>query len=182
MSKIMPIDPALAPGGTRQLLDWFDDRLGMVPNMVSVMANSPAVLRGYMGLSGALSGGSLGPALRERIALAVAEANGCDYCLAAHATLGAAAGIDEAEIEASRRGTANEPRAAAALRFAVALVEGRGHVTDAELSRVRSAGYTDAAILEIVAEVVLNVFTNYINILAATEIDFPRVAPLAKAA
>jgi len=182
MSKIMPLDPAMAPGGARQLLDWFDARLGMVPNMVSVMANSPAVLRGYIGLSGALSSGSLGTELRERIALAVAESNGCDYCLAAHATLGAAAGIDETGVAAARRGTADDPRTAAALRFAVALVDGRGHVADTELARVRNAGYTDAAILDIVAEVVLNIFTNYVNILAGTPIDFPRVAPLAEAA
>jgi AhpD family alkylhydroperoxidase len=154
----------------------------VVPNMVRVMANSPAMLRGYLGLAGALDAGSLGGPLREQIALAVAEANGCDYCLSAHTALGAGTGLTESDIAAARRGTAADPKHAAALLLAVALVEGRGRGVDAELNRARVAGYTNGAIAEIVAEVALNILTNYFNILAQTEIDFPRAKPLAVAA
>jgi uncharacterized peroxidase-related enzyme len=182
MTRLPAIDPAKATGNTKQLFDGVQAKLGLVPNMVRVMANSSAVLRGYLGLSGALAGGSLGAPLQEQIALAVSEANGCDYCLAAHTAVGTGVGLSEAEIVAARRGTAADPRSAAALRLAVALVESRGRVTDAELARVRAAGYTDGEIAEIVAEVALHVLTNYFNILAETEVDFPRAAPLAQAA
>ena len=182
MTRLAAIDPTKATGSTKQLFDGVQAKLGAVPNMVRVMANSPVMLRGYLGLNGALAAGSLGAPLREQIALAVAEANGCDYCLAAHTTLGTGAGLSESEIAAARRGTAADPKHAAALRLAVALVEGRGRGAAAELSRVRAAGYTDGAIAEIVAEVALNVLTNYLNILAQTEIDFPRAKPLAVAA
>jgi uncharacterized peroxidase-related enzyme len=182
MPRLPAIDPTTATGSAKQLLDGVEARLGQVPNMVRGLANSPAALRGYLGLNGALAGGSLGAQLREQIALAVAEANGCDYCLAAHAALGKGAGLSEAEVLAARRGTAADSRRAAALRLAVALVEARGRVTDAELARSRAAGYSDGEIAEIVAEVALNVLTNYFNILAETEVDFPRSEPLAQAA
>jgi uncharacterized peroxidase-related enzyme len=182
MNRLPAIDPAMATGRIKQLFDGVAGQLGLVPNMVRVMANSPAVLKGYLGLGGALAAGSLGAPLREQIALAVAEANGCDYCLAAHAALGTAAGLGTSEIVAARRGTAIDPKSAAALRLAVAVVADRGRVADAELTRVRAAGYTDGEIAEIVAEVALNVLTNYINIFAQTEVDFPRQAPLAAAA
>jgi uncharacterized peroxidase-related enzyme len=182
MTRLVATDPATATGSTKELFDGIRAKRGVVPNMMRVMANSPAVLRGYLGLSGALAAGSLGAQLREQIALAVAEANGCDYCLAAHAAIGAGAGLTGAEIAAARRGAAADPRRAAVLRLAVALVEGHGHVADAELTRVRAAGYTDGEIAEIVAAVALNVLTNYVNILAGTDVDFPRAEPLAAAA
>jgi uncharacterized peroxidase-related enzyme len=182
MPRLLTIDPAMATGSTEDLFDGVRAKLGLVPNMVRVMANSPAVLRGYLALNGALAGGSLGASLREQIALAVSEVNGCEYCLAAHAALGKGVGLAEAEIAAARQGTASDPKRAAALRLAVAVVEGRGRVADAELTRVRDAGYTDGAIAEIVAEVALHILTNYFNTLAQTEVDFPRVEPLAEAA
>jgi uncharacterized peroxidase-related enzyme len=182
MTLLSAIDPATATGSTKELFDEIRAKLGVVPNMMRVMANSPAVLKGYLGLSGALAAGSLGAQSREQIALAVAEANGCDYCLAVHAAIGASVGLGETEIAAARRGTATDPRRAAAVRLAVALVEGRGRVADAELARVRAAGYTDGEIAEIVAAVALNVLTNYVNILAGTDVDFPRAEPLAAAA
>jgi uncharacterized peroxidase-related enzyme len=182
MSRLPAIDPTTATGSTKQLFDGVQAKLGTVPNMVRVMANSPAMLRGYLGLAGALATGSLGAPLREAIALAVAEANGCDYCLAAHTALGTGAGLTETAIAAARRGAAADPRHDAALRFALALVEGRGRIDDAELTRVRAAGYTDGEIAEIVAEVALNLLTNYVNTLARTEIDFPRAEPLDAAA
>lgn len=182
MPRLPAIDPSTATGKAKSLLEGVQKKLGVTPNMVRVMAGSPAVLQGYLDLNSALAAGSLGAQLREQIALTVAEANGCDYCLAAHAALGRRAGLDDAEIAAARRGSASDQKRAAALRLARALVENRGRVTDSDVARVRAAGYTDGEILEIIAEVNLNVLTNYVNLFAQTEVDFPRQQPLANAA
>jgi AhpD family alkylhydroperoxidase len=143
--------------------------------MARTMANAPAVLDAYLAMSGALAAGVLAPPLRERIALAVAEANGSDYCLSAHAALGKLARLTEAEIEESRAGRARESRADAALRFARAVLDGRGDVLDEDLARLRAAGFADAEVAEIVAHVALNVFTNFFNKVAGVAVDFPLV-------
>ena len=130
-----------------------------------------------MGMLGALAKGALPAATHERIALAVAEVNGCDYCLSAHAWLGKnVAKLDDAEMAANRRGGSTDVRADAAVRFARQVMERRGHVSDAELRAVRDAGYGDAQIIEIVQHVALNSWTNYVNNVAQTAIDFPVVA------
>ena len=152
-------------------------QLGLVPNLFRVLANSPAALGGYLGLNGALAKGALDARTRERIALAVAEVNGCGYCLAAHTFIGTnLAKLDAAEIAANRAGRSNDAKADAAVRFAVAVTEARGHVGDEVLATVRAAGWTDAEILEITVHVALNTLTNYVNEVAGTEVDFPVVA------
>lgn len=179
MSRLQALDPEHATGKTRTLLDAVGKKLGLVPNLMRTMASSPAVLEGYLGLSGALGTGRLTARLREQIALAVAEANACEYCLAAHSLLGRNAGLDAAEIVAARRGEASDARTHAAIRFALAVVASRGGVSDADLERVRGAGFGDGEIAEIVAHVALNVLTNYLNRVAETEVDFPKVEALA---
>lgn len=171
-----PATTADAPEASRPLLDAVKAQFGSVPNLFRVVSNSPAALEGYLALSGALSKGSLPPATRERVALAIAEVNGCGYCLAAHSYIGRnLAKLDEAEIAANRAGGSNDARADAAVRFAVAVAEARGHVADADLQAVKAAGYSDAQIVEIVLHVALNTWTNYINEVAGTVIDFPAV-------
>ena len=153
----------------------------MVPNMFRLVSTSPAALEGYLGLNGALAKGALEAPTRERIALAVAEVNGCDYCLSAHSYLGKnLAKLSDAEIAANRNGGSGDTKADAAVRFAVKLVEARGHVTDTDIKAVKDAGYNDAQLIEIVLHVALNTLTNYVNEVAKTEIDFPVVT--AKAA
>ena len=169
-----------APAAAKPLLEVVGKQLGSVPNLFRVVANSPAALEGYLGLSGALGKGSLPAATRERIALAVAEINGCGYCLAAHAFLGKKfAKLDEAEILANRNGHSGDPKADAAVHFAVAVTTARGHVGDHDLRAVKLAGYDDAQVVEIVVHVALNTLTNYINEVARTEVDFPAVTALA---
>lgn len=182
MSRLQALDPAAATGKTQALLDGVRKKLGLVPNMMRTMAASPAVLEGYLGLSSALGAGCLPAKLREQIALAVAQVNGCSYCLAAHSLLGSQAGLADSDVVAARRGEASDPRARAAIRFALAVVASRGGVDDAELERVRGAGFGDGEIAEIVAHVALNVLTNYLNRLADTEIDFPKAPALANKA
>jgi uncharacterized peroxidase-related enzyme len=152
-----------------------------VPNLIATMANSPAVATAYLGLSQALSTGSLSARLREQIALAVAESNGCGYCLAAHTALGKGAGLSKQETCDARRAASHDAREQAPLDFARTVVADRGVVDDADVEQVRQAGYTDGEIGEIVANVALNLFTNYFNHVAETEIDFPAAPSLAAA-
>lgn len=169
-----------APAAAKPLLEAVNKQLGSVPNLFRVVANSPAALEGYLGLSGALGKGSLPAATRERIALAVAETNGCDYCLAAHSFLGKKfAKLDEAEILANRSGHSGDSKADAAVQFAVAVTTARAHVSDHDLRAVKLAGYDDAQVVEIILHVALNTLTNYVNTVARTEVDFPAVTALA---
>jgi uncharacterized peroxidase-related enzyme len=175
MSRINPVDRNTITDGVRRNFDAIQKRLGIVPNMMQTMAQSPHVLEGYLGLSGALSRGALSAQLQEQIALAVSEVNACDYCLSAHSALGRGAGLSSDALDASRAGRASDAKTTAALQFARAVVERRGGITDNDLDRVRAAGFSDAEIVEIIAHVALNVFTNYFNRTAQTEIDFPKV-------
>lgn len=172
-----------APAASRALLEAVKKQLGVVPNLFRLVANSPAALEGYLGLSGALAKGRLPAATRERIALAVAEINGCSYCLSAHSYLGKnLAKLDDAEIAANRAGGSNDPKADAAVRFAAKVAKARGHVSDEDVRAVKLAGYDDGEVIEIVQHVALNTWTNYINEVAKTDIDFPVVAARASAA
>jgi uncharacterized peroxidase-related enzyme len=182
MTAFLPVDPAPATGNARDLLAAVRAKLGIVPNMTRHMARSPAVLEGYLGLSGALAGGTLGAKLAEQVALATAEANGCEYCLSAHTMLGQHAGLTAADIVAAREGTANDERSRAALHFARALIDGRGRVPDGAITAMRDAGFDDGAIGEVVAHVALNVFTNYFNNVTRPVVDFPVVRPHLRAA
>ncbi len=178
MSRINPVTKENANPKALEILNAVNKALGIIPNMVSTMAQSPAVANAYVGFSHALSQGSLPAKIRERIALSVAQENSCDYCLAAHTFLGGKAGLGQDEIVNARRGTSDEPKVAAALAFATKVVELRGQVTDADVAAVRQHGFTDGEIAEIIANVVLNIFTNYFNIAAGVEIDFPRAPAL----
>lgn len=177
MSRLhTPATVEAAPAASQPLLQAVHKQLGSVPNLFRVVANSPAALEGYLGLSGALGKGTLDARTRARLAMVVAEVNGCDYCLSAHTYLGEhAAKLPAAELTANRQAESSDPRAAAALRFAAQVVRARGHVGDAELAAVKAAGYDDAQVIEIVLHVALNTLTNYVNTVAGTEIDFPRV-------
>jgi uncharacterized peroxidase-related enzyme len=178
MSRLPLVDPKEAQGKAHELFEVVKSKVGRVPNMMKAMANSPAVLEGYLGLSGALAGGTLDPKLRERIALESAQSNGCSYCLAAHNLTGKLAGLDEQERQANRRGHSHDPMSDVALGFARTLLDKRGNVTEEDIRRVREAGYSDGEVAEIIAVVALNVLTNYFNIAADTPVDFPAVAPL----
>jgi uncharacterized peroxidase-related enzyme len=182
MARLTPIDPATATGRPKELLDAVKQKLGMVPNMTRAMAASPAALDAYLQFSGALAKGTLPAKVREQIALAVAEANGCDYCLAAHTAVGRAVGLTADQLRDSRLGTAVDGRTDALVKFARRVVSARGRVADADLAAVRAAGWDDAAVAEVVANVALHVFTNYFNLVAGTDLDFPPAPPLAGAA
>lgn len=165
-----------APEASRPLLEQVKKQIGSAPNLFRLVANSPAALEGFLSLNGALGKGALPAPTRERIALAVAEINGCGYCLAAHTYLGKnVAKLDDAEIAANRNGTSTDPKADAAVRFAASIARNRGQVGAGEVDAVKSAGYSDGEIVEIIAHVALNTLTNYVNEVLDTEVDFPAV-------
>jgi len=178
MQRIQSVNPESATGKAKELLTAVKAKMGMVPNIMKVMVNSPSVLEAYLGINGALSAGVLPPKVRESIALAVAEKNRCQYCLSAHTMIGKKAGLSNDEVLESRRGSLNDPKSNAAVRFAVAIVEKKGLVSDADIQAARKAGVSEAELVEIVAHVAQNIFTNYINHVADTEIDFPKVPAL----
>jgi uncharacterized peroxidase-related enzyme len=175
MSRITVPTYETAPAASQPLLDAVKKQLGVIPNSFRVLALSPAALQGLLGLNGALAK-ALDLKTRERIAIAIAQSNDCDYCLSAHSYIGLnLAKIDEAEIALNRQGASAEPKANVAIAFAIKVNDERGKVSDADLAAVKAAGYTDAQIIEIIAVVAENIFTNLINIVAGTEIDFPVV-------
>ncbi len=177
MPRIEAVETAAAPAKAKALLEGVQKKIGMTPNLMRTMANSPAVLEAYLGFSDSLGRSQLSARVREQIALTVGELNRCRYCLAAHSALARMAGLSDEEIADSRRGTSTHRKTEAILRFAGRVVEERGWVSDDDLAAVRSAGADDAEIAEIVAIVSLNIFTNYFNHVAGTEVDFPEVAP-----
>ncbi len=183
MTRLKALSPDEASGKTKELFNAIQSKLGMVPNMMRTMGNSPALLEGYLNLSEALAKGTLGIKTGELIAMTVAEKNACDYCLSAHAFIGEKlAGIQPDAIASAREAQSQNAKIHAALKFALALVTTRGAVSDADIAAVKEAGYGDGEVGEIVAHVALNILTNYLNKTAATEIDFPVVKAFEKVA
>lgn len=178
MSTFTLVAPESATGHAHELLSAVKSKMGLVPNMTRAMVRAPAVLDAYLQMSGALSKGALPAKTREQIALTVGQANQCDYCLAAHSTIGKMVGLAPEQILAARRGRADDASTNALLRFASVVVEKRGRVDASDLAAVRSAGFGDDAIAEVVANVALNLFTNYFNHVAGTTVDFPAAPAL----
>ena len=180
MSRINAINTDEATGKAKELLDAVQAKLGITPNMTKTMAQSPAVLEAYLNFNGAL-GYSLTAKLREKIALLSAEENGCGYCASAHTAVGKLAGLTEEETLTARQGNDPDAKSDAALKFAKTVMEKRGNVSDEDLLTIRNAGHSDGEIAEMIAHVALNIFTNYFNVVAQTEIDFPNAQPLTSA-
>jgi len=176
MQRITALTAPAVPAASQTILDATQKAIGMVPNLYRTIAHSPAALAGYTHNNHALAGGVLPAALREQVALLSAGYNGCDYCASAHTLIGKGAGLSAAQASESLRGRADNAKAQAALDFARAVLTERGKLSDVQLQAVRAAGYSEAEIVEIVAHVALNVFTNYLNNVATTKIDFPPVS------
>lgn len=175
MTRIALVDPSAASAERKSLLEPIHAAFGTTPNMFRAVANSPAALKSMWGSFGALGGGVINARLGEQIAVAVADSNACDYCLAAHTALGRKAGAGLEEMRAAQSGESADPKTAAALRFALKLVSARGQLSDADVQAVRAAGFSDEEVVEILAHVALNLFTNYVNVAFRVPVDFPAV-------
>lgn len=179
MTRLTALNPEEVTGKTKDLFNAVQAKLGVVPNMMRTMGNSPVVLEGYLNLSGALSHGKLSAKTGELIALAVSESNSCDYCLAAHTFIGEKlVKADPAVLQAARTGNSTDAKIEAVLQFAKTLISKNGLVNDEDVNKVKNAGVTDAEIAETIGHVALNILTNYFNNTANTEIDFPAVSSL----
>src|SRR5215469_1572830 len=177
MNRITQLDPTQAVGNTKKLFDQVGAKLGAVPNLFRVLGNSPAALEGYLNFNGALAAGNFDVKVREQIALTVAESNLCSYCLSAHTFTGEKVGLTEKDIADAIHATSTIARIDAILKLARSIVVRRGEVSDSDLEGARSFGLSDGAIVETIANVVLSILTNYVNHVARTLVDFPKVRP-----
>jgi uncharacterized peroxidase-related enzyme len=183
MPRIQPIDPADAPAAAKPMLDGLQAKLGRVPNIFKTMALAPATLEMYMGASGAMAKTSLHATLREQIAIACAGATGCDYCASAHSAIGRNVGLSDTEVTSALHGKSSDSKAEVAMNFARTLASNpAAHVTDEQVNALRTAGYSDAQILELVAVTALNLYTNMFNHVVDTVSDFEPFVSTAGAA
>lgn len=175
MARIEPLTVETASAEGVQILSAIKDKIGMIPNLYATMAHSPAALSASLAFGDAMGSSALSAQVKEQLALAIAGANSCDYCASAHTAIGKMTGVDAEELTKNLAGNASDPKTQALLTFATQVVRSRGDVSDADISEARAAGVTDAEIVEVVATVAINTFTNYFNHIAQTSIDFPIV-------
>ena len=175
MARIEPLTVETASTEGAQILSAIKDKIGMIPNLYATMAHSPAALSAALAFGDAMGTSTLSPQVKEQLALAIAGANSCDYCASAHTAIGKMTGVDAEELSKNLGGNASDPKVQALLTFATTVVKTRGDVSDVDISEARAAGVTDAEIVEVVASVAINTFTNYFNHIAQTKIDFPVV-------
>ena len=175
MTRLDAVNPATATGETKQLLDAVQAKIGMTPNVLRTLANAPSALKAYLSTGEALSSGKFDAKAREAIALTVAGANDCNYCASAHTALSKLLKVNNDEIAAWLSGHSSDSELDALLVFARKIVEKRGFVDDGDLTTIRAAGHDDGAIVEVIANVTANILTNYVNHVAQTDIDFPKV-------
>ena len=178
MQRIHYVEPKTAQGRTRELLDTVQQAFGVIPNVARVMANSPAVLDSFLAFSTAMGGARIGTKLHNQVKLTTSETNSCDYCTSILSAVAPSAGLSADDILAGRTGNSEDRRTKAALAFANDLLESRGKVSNQQLTAVRDAGFGDAEMVEIVASVVLGCFTNFLNNMADTELDFQKAEPV----
>jgi len=179
MSRVNQVTPEKASGKVKDFYEAIQKKMGRIPNIFLNMGNSPAVLEGYLSLSDAVGHTSLSPQLREQIALAVGQANHCNYCLSAHTTIAKGAGIADNDIIKARQGQSHDPKIQSILKFVKHVVETRGNINNHDVSNLKAAGVTDHELVEIILVIAINMFTNYFNHITDPKVDFPE-APAIK--
>ncbi|GAB3396891.1 peroxidase-related enzyme [Schumannella luteola] len=175
MTHVALVERETATGTVKEQLDQINAAFGAVPAMFRAVANSPAALTSMWGSFGAFGGGKLGAAIGEQLAVAVADRNRCEYCLAAHTALGRKAGVSREALASAQAGQSDDPKIAALLTFALKLVDDHGQIQASDVDAVRAAGWSDEEIVETIGQVALNIFTNYVNVALGTPVDFPSI-------
>ena len=178
MQRLNSVNPQVAQGRTKKLLDTVEQAFAVIPNTTKVMANSPAVLNSFLAFSTAMGEAKIGEKLHNQVKLGTSETNSCDYCTSILSAVAPSAGLSADDVLAGRTGNSEDYQTKAALSFANDVLESRGKVSDMQIASVRDAGFDDAEIVEIVASVVLGCFTNFINNVADTELDIPQAEPV----
>jgi len=175
MSRINLVTAEQANEQQLALYSVVEKKLGAVPNFLRVFANSPTALKAFLGLHTIANEGDLDAKTKERIALGLAEQNACQYCVSAHTVIGKSVGLTGDEINANRSGSSQDAKAGVAVKFARSLAENNGEVTTEELIEIRTVGYSDTEIVEIITHVGMNILTNILTKASRVEIDFPKV-------
>ncbi len=176
MTHFSFIEPEAASGKAAELLAQVQKSLGSTPNMTKAMANSPTLLKSYLALFSAVGTGTLSAAVRARLAIATAQLNGCEYCLSSHTYIGAnITKVDADELESARKGQSADQHVAALLNLSNTIAQNAGDVDDADITAALEAGVTEAEIGELVANLALNTMTNYFNVMARVDNDWPVV-------
>lgn len=174
-TRIQTLNPETTTGKSKELFDAVQNKLGFIPNLIKVFGNSPATLQTYLALGDLTAGGNFSSKFREQLALAIAEENNCNYCLSAHTAIGKMNGLTDEQTELNRQGRSSDEKTQAGLQLAQSITKNRGNISTEEIQAAKTAGYNDSDILEIVLNVVSNTLTNYVNHIAETEVDFPKV-------
>lgn len=174
-TRIETLNPETTTGKSKELFDAVQNKLGFIPNLIKVFGNSPATLQSYLSLGELTASGNFSNKFREQLALVIAEENNCNYCLSAHTAIGKMNGLTDEQTELNRQGRSADAKTEVGLKLAQSITKHRGNISTEELNEAKAAGYTDGDILEIVLNVVSNTLTNYVNHIAETEIDFPKV-------
>lgn len=165
MSRVQTYDPkTIVNPETKSLFDQVSKKFGRVPNIFRNMANSPAVLKGFLSIEEAGAQTSFSPDFREQIAIAVSQANQCTYCLAAHTAL--LQSLPKTSLDSKKQ---------AILTFVDVLVKRKGHVSDIEVESLKNTGVSDQELTEIVLLVAISLFSNYFNLVTDPAVDFPEV-------
>lgn len=176
MERMKRVDQAAAPAATKEVFDKITAKMGRVPNIFAIMGNSPAAVNSYLAMDAALAGGLLDAQMRERIAITAAEVHACEYCLSAHSAIAKSVGMSEDELKKARQSQSSDPKVDIGLTFVRNILLRRADISDSDIKDLHDAGWTDGEISELIANTALNVFTNYFNLVAKTENDFPKVA------
>ena len=161
-----------APADSTTSLRALQQGLGFVPNLAATMAESPVLVNGFVDLRNTLAAGELTGVEREIVALAVSLENDCDYCMAAHSTFALMQKADQEAMSAVRRG--EEPadsRLAALYRYARSLMANKGHVTREDSQTLLDAGYTRAALFEVVAQAGHTTLANFAHSISEAPLD-----------
>ena len=174
MSRLNVVEPSQAQGKTKEIYDHLQKTKGKVINIFQGMGNSPAALKAYLQMAETLGEGELSPEDREAVYLGVSESNGCNYCVSAHTVIAKKAGMTDDQIQAIRKLDPLSEKHHALLTFIKRVMETKGHVSEADVAAVRSAGYTDGQIAESIAYIGLATYSNYFNHVHDTPLDFPQ--------
>ncbi len=171
MPRLSLVDPANDTGPGADLLNGplKDKQI----NIFKGLAVNPAVFKAFLAYMQSIKSGELTDQEHEVIALIASEKNRCDYCTAAHTQIAKGTGLDEKEILNIRRGESSDARQQALIEFVVAVLDSQGFVSDDQIEEFRKAGFTDAAVIEVIAGLSVITFTNLYNHINETEIDFP---------
>ncbi|MGB5082244.1 MAG: carboxymuconolactone decarboxylase family protein [Burkholderiales bacterium] len=178
MPRLNVVTPNQATAQTKELYEAIKHAVGGVPNIYQGVGNSAAALDGLLHLGAALGKGQLTAADIEAVKLAVSEAYGCNYCLAAHTLVGKKAGLTDEQTISIRRGTPQQPKLAALVKFVNTAIQPKGRISDDDLIAVRAAGYSDAQLTEALLTIGQTVFTNLFNRVHQTPLDFPAAPSL----